>query len=235
MDSMPDVAILCGGLGTRLQGVLGGVPKALAPVGGRPFLAGLIDELNGAGFARCVLCVGVGASQIRQALGARPGIVFSEESSPMGTGGALALARESAASDPVLVMNGDSTVPGLDWSGLVRSYESGRVAGVIVLVPRDARTDSGVVRLDAAGRVSALAEKAELAGADYQSAGIYLLSRRLLDRIPAGRPCSLERDLMPGWIEAGLRGYVHPGRVTDIGTPARLAQAQAESSAETSK
>ena len=53
-----DVAILAGGLGTRIQGVLGETPKVLAPINGRPFLDYLIVWLESFGARRIVLCLG---------------------------------------------------------------------------------------------------------------------------------------------------------------------------------
>lgn len=58
------VLILYGGQGTRLAPVLGGVPKALAPIDGRPFLDYQLEALFRAGFVDVVLCTGVGHDQI---------------------------------------------------------------------------------------------------------------------------------------------------------------------------
>jgi NDP-sugar pyrophosphorylase family protein len=226
MAPLPDVAILCGGLGTRIRDVLGGLPKALAPVNGQPFLAGLITALKAAGLRRFVLCTGVGAEQIERQFTDVSGVVFSAEAEPLGTGGALGWARPHLHSDPVLVMNGDSTVPGLDWGAFQRSLPA-HGAGAMVLVPRDARSDAGAARLDASGRVTAFAEKSGIPGESFQNAGIYLLGQALLRRIPSGQPSSLERDLMPQWVVAGMYGYIHRGALIDIGTPERLARAQA--------
>lgn len=229
MPTAPDAAILCGGLGTRLRGALPGLPKAMAPVGGRPFLEQLVEALVAARVEHIVLCIGVGADAIRQHFmagdwGAE--IVFSEESSPLGTGGALGLARTQLRTDPVLVLNGDSTVAGLDFEAFFRFHQQHGAAGSLVVVPPDERTDTGTIRLDATGQVRHFAEKAAVAGASFQSAGIYLLGQRLLAMIPPAQPSSLERDLMPRWLEAGMYGYVHAGQLMDIGTPERLARAQ---------
>lgn len=228
----PEAAILCGGLGTRLRVALPDLPKALAPVGGRPFLERVIEALTAARVARIVLCIGVGGEAIRRhfsggAFSAE--IVFSEESTPLGTGGALGLARAQLHSDPVLVLNGDSWVAGLDLEAFFRSYAADQrqrgAAGALVVVPRDERTDAGTIALETDGRIRGFAEKQETPGADYQSAGIYLLGRTLLEMIPAA-PSSLERDWMPRWLAAGIHGYVHHGPLVDIGTPERLARAQ---------
>src|SRR5207302_7236012 len=85
-------AILAGGLGTRLRPVLADRPKVLAPVGGRPFVACLLDQLTRTGVREIVLLAGYRAGQLRAALGnAHEGIPlrYSVEEMPLGTAGAL--------------------------------------------------------------------------------------------------------------------------------------------------
>lgn len=226
-----DAAVLCGGLGTRLRDALPGVPKGLAPVGGRPFLELLVEELAGAGVGRIVLCTGVGAEAIRDHFARGPWpveIAFSEEPQPLGTGGALALARTQLGSDPVLVCNGDSTVPGLDWAAFFSAVRASGLAGGLVVTPADARTDAGVITLASDGRLLSFAEKPTHAGAGYHSAGIYLFLQALLQEMVAGAISSLERDWLPRWCDRGLYGFVHQGSLLDIGTPERWARAQQE-------
>src|SRR5437660_12761457 len=88
-------AILAGGLGTRLRPAVADRPKVLAPACGRPFLAHLLDRLEAAGVRRTVLLTGHRGAQVREALGERHGgmaLAYSEEPSPLGTGGGLRLA-----------------------------------------------------------------------------------------------------------------------------------------------
>lgn len=222
-----DAAILCGGLGTRLRGAVPGLPKSLAPVGGQPFLERLLEQIAGAGCRRVVLCTGYKSEEIeRQYARAAGGVemVFSREAKPLGTGGALGLARQRLHSDPVLVMNGDSIVPGLDFAALLRA--AGGVAGALAVVAADGRGDTGAITLDATGRVLGFAEKPAAGVTGYQSAGVYVLSQRLLGEIPAGEASSLEREWFPRWVSAGLAGYIHAGALIDIGTPERWQRAQ---------
>lgn len=224
-----DGAVLCGGLGTRLSAALPGVPKCLAPVGGRPFLAQVLEQLAGAGCRRIVLCIGAqtGGAAVRSFCASQrwgTEIAFSEEAEPLGTGGALALARPQLQSEPVLVVNGDSIVPGLDIAAAVQGYRHSGAAGGMVTVRRS-RQDTGAVQLDASGRVVAFAEKSASSAAAHENAGVLMISQALLAKMTPG-PSSLERDWMPGWLGDGLYGYVHPGPLYDIGTPERWAQAQ---------
>src|SRR5579864_8960505 len=81
-------AILAGGLGTRLRPAVADRPKVLASVGGRPFLAHLLDQLTRTAIREVVLLVGYRAGQLRDALGdMHEGIRlhYSVEEVPLGT------------------------------------------------------------------------------------------------------------------------------------------------------
>ena len=234
-----DTAILCGGRGTRLGGILGDLPKPMAPLKGRPLLEHLVRWALRAGSKHIVLCAGYGAAAIRAHFSgdAWSGTVeVSEEPEALGTGGALRFALPKLQTSTVLAINGDSFLPGFDPAGFM-DFHRGRVAGgaSIVLTSPDERTDTGNVIFDGERRVRAFAEKeaaaAGVGNADGEmrrgvNAGIYLISHNLIAAIPPGRAISLEREVLPGWIPRGLYGYVHHGRLVDIGTPERLRQAQ---------
>jgi NDP-sugar pyrophosphorylase family protein len=90
---LPTVAILAGGLATRLRPITETIPKALVPVAGRPFLAHQLELLSRQGFIRAVLCVGHLGEQIEAAFGgSRHGIVLDysyDGENLAGTAGAL--------------------------------------------------------------------------------------------------------------------------------------------------
>lgn len=109
---MLPVAILAGGLATRLQPVCDRLPKALLPVAGRPFIFHQLDMLKHQGVERIVLCVGHLGEQIRQMVGDGQGLGLSIEYSfdgrkLLGTGGALKQALPLLG-DSFFVLNGDS-------------------------------------------------------------------------------------------------------------------------------
>src|SRR5205823_7555957 len=110
--------ILAGGLGTRLQPRFGTLPKPLAPLGGRPFLARQLEWLAGEGVRDAVILAGHGAEQLRGELGDRAGdvtLAWSVESEPLGTAGALRLAA-AHLEGPVFVLNGDTLAEGDPWA-----------------------------------------------------------------------------------------------------------------------
>jgi NDP-sugar pyrophosphorylase family protein len=221
-------AILAGGLGTRLRSVMADRPKVLAEIRGRPFLAYLLDILAGAGVRYVVLCTGYLGGQVRSGFGDSYGslrLVYSQESSPLGTAGALRLALPLFKSDPVLVMNGDSfceTNLRAFWA-----WHCARGAEATLLLTQIPDTKRyGRVQVDADGFVLSFDEKDDTCGPGWINAGIYLLNHRLLLRIPTNSAVSLEQEVFPAWIGRGLYGYRSEGRFLDIGTPEAYAVAE---------
>jgi len=222
-----DTVILAGGLGTRLAPVLPDRPKALATVTGRSFLDVLLDRLAACGLNRIVLALGHRADQIILHVQQRqtgPNIVPVAESTPLGTGGALRNTLSVLRSDPVLVMNGDSVVEA-DLAAFCR-WHCERAAPISLLLVHQPDTSRfGRVDIQEDGQVTAFREKAADQGPGLINAGIYLISRSVIDAMPADTVLSLERDIFPNWIGRGLAGFATAGRFIDIGTPESLAGA----------
>jgi len=226
-----DVAILAGGLGTRLAGAVPGLPKILAPVGGRPFAEHLLDWLERHGARRVVFLLGHRADQIEAHMAARPrpnlDVAYSIEPAPLGTGGALGHARAHLGSDPVMVVNGDTFVDA-DLAALAAAHaRAGTAATMLCVAVPDAGRYGRVEIAD--GRVRRFREKEPtFAGAAAINAGVYLLSQALLATIPAGAPLSLERDVFEKMAPGTLGAWLDPAaRFVDIGTPASWAGAAA--------
>lgn len=217
-----DAVILCGGLGTRLRSVLSDRPKPMADVGGKPFLERLIDWAVGQGVRRFILCVGHQARAIKDHFRgfSAAAIEFSEEAEPLGTGGALKLCEPLCRKDLTLVLNGDSFCP-IDLSRLEKFHRRHGGAATVAAVPGGERSDGGALSIDARGAITAFQEKAPSQG-KLINAGIYAFDRRIFELIPAGKACSLEREILPGLIGTGLSAYTEDRPLYDIGTPERL-------------
>jgi NDP-sugar pyrophosphorylase family protein len=223
--------VLAGGLGTRLRIEVPDLPKVLAPVNGRPFLAYLLDRLASAGIRRAVICVGYRSHQVVEAFGpvygrSRLELVYAVETRLRGTGGALRGALLHLDSDPVLVLNGDSYAEADLTDFYARHVSTGSPVS-IMLVHAEETERFGRVATDAAGVVTGFFEKSGGAGPGWINAGVYLLSRAFIASVPEGQVVSLEHDLFPRWVGAGLRGVRSPGRFIDIGTPASYRRAAA--------
>ncbi len=221
--------MLAGGLGSRLRPRFGDLPKALAPLRGRPFLAHQIEWLVAAGIREVVLCAGVGADRIREALGdgASLGVrlQYSIEGEPLGTGGALALAA-AWVDGPALVVNGDTLMKCDPWSLERLRWENGAEGAIALFEVADA-SSRGHVECDGEGRIMRFVEKdARHSGAAWVSGGLYAFSPLLWRRLPGGAS-SLERDVLPALAAEGLlRGLPLAGTFYDIGTPEEWERAE---------
>ncbi|MGQ9371557.1 nucleotidyltransferase family protein [Azospirillum sp. A39] len=222
-----DVAVLAGGLGTRIRGVLGDTPKVLAPVAGRAFLAHLLDYLARHGAQRAVLCLGHLADRVTAWLAQGDShhaidVVCQVEPRPLGTAGALRFVRGELRTAHVLVVNGDTFLDA-DLRAFVASHRlSGAEASVLCVEVEDA-TRFGRVEIGADGRVLRFAEKSP--GPGTINAGVYLFSAAFLDRVAASDAASLERDVLERLPPGMLHAVVTRARFVDIGTPESLAAA----------
>lgn len=229
MKRTDEAIILAGGFGTRLRSVVDDVPKSLAPVAGRPFLAWLLDALAAQGLRHVVLATGYLGEQIEAALGATwkgMSLHYSRERQPLGTGGAVALAMRRVAEDTCFVLNGDTWL-GLDYARFdakVREMDA-RIGVALAVVPDVARY--GAVCLEE-GRVTGFVEKGR-AGPGLVNAGVYSLSRSMLDDFPAAEAFLLERDvLVPAAARETVVAYSDTADFIDIGVPEDYRRAQVQ-------
>ncbi|MGH1525691.1 sugar phosphate nucleotidyltransferase [Leifsonia sp. L25] len=215
---MMQLAILAGGLGTRLSGAIpAGLPKPLAPVAGRPFLDHLLDWAIERGADDIVLLSGHGSQAIRDQVGRdHRGVPVrhSVEAVPLGTGGALVNARSLLAEEFVLV-NGDTFVDA-DLVALREGLHSSSVVMGLVEVPDTGRFGRVEV-MD--GVVTGFLEKGA-GGPGLINAGVYALRRSVVDSLPPGAS-SFERDFLEPRLAEVSPGYLRCGPTFfDIGVPA---------------
>ena len=231
-----DVAILVGGLGSRLRAVVTDRPKPLAEVAGAPFLAHLLTWLERAGFRRVVLCVGHGGAQVAEQFGTGYGalsLAYAWEPDELrGTGGALVNALPQLCSPIVLALNGDSFCDA-DLAAFLTWYQSlppDTAAALLLTAVDDTRRYGRVDSLGntmAGGTIASFHEKGEKTGPGTINAGVYLFARPTLAALPGDRVLSLEREVFPALIGHGLYGWPGGGRFIDIGTPESYAAADA--------
>ena len=223
-----DVLILTGGEGSRLRPVVSDRPKTMALVNGRPFLDLLISYLSGFGFRRFILCVGYMAEYIIEYYSARTAgpreIMFSNETAPLGTGGAVKNAAGFIAGDSFLVLNGDSFCP-VDFPAFVDFHAGNGSLVSMVLCSAENPEDFGSVVMESSNRIVRFSEKRPEKKA-WINTGVYIFNERVLAMIPLDRVYSLEYDLFPQLVGKDFFGFPTAGKVLDIGTPSRLEEAR---------
>ena len=222
-----DVFVLAGGLGTRIRPVLGDLPKVLAPIGGQPYLAHLLDWFRRFGARRVILGLGHRASAVADYLREHPAadleISFTIEPEPLGTAGALRFARSRLLTDPVLVVNGDTLVSA-DLCALVARHFEARASGTILCTEVEHAGRYGRVALDERGHIGCFIEKdPAFGGRAVINAGVYLLSAALLDQIARAKAASLEQGVFERLPAGSLAALTGPFPFIDIGTPESLA------------
>lgn len=229
--SLPVAWILAGGLGTRLAAAVPDRPKALAPVGGRPFLDVLLDRLVAAGFERALLLLGVRHQAILDFLAERRArraglpdleLEVAIEPRPLGTAGALRHAGAHAG-EAFFVLNGDTHVE-LDARAMVERHRESRALMTVAAVEQADCRRFGRIELTPDGLLLGFREKSDSAGPGWINAGVYLMNREVLSFIADDRPVSLETEVFPRLLADGRRIAVakQSGPFFDIGTPESL-------------
>jgi NDP-sugar pyrophosphorylase family protein len=225
-----DIAILAGGMGTRLRDVLPETPKILAPILGKAFLEHLLDWLILEGARRVFLCLGYRADDVLAYLKARSfaplEIRTLVEPEPLGTGGAIALARPLLNSDPVLVINGD-TILDAGLNTFLAEHSSSRAEASILCPEVEDASRYGRLEIDAHDRILRFAEKDATPGPAshgpaWINGGYYLFSQATLEAIARLSKGSLERDILQGMRPGTIHAFRTHGRFLDIGTPETL-------------
>lgn len=220
-----EAIVLVGGLGTRLRGVVDDVPKPLARVAGRPFLAWLLDALAAQGLHCVVLATGYRGDQVEAAMGTAwqgMSLEYSRESRPLGTGGAIALAMQRIAGDACFVLNGDTWVE-FDYAAFDEQAGHVLLGMALARVPDVARYGAVYIEGD---RVTGFSEKGTL-GSGFINAGVYRVPRALADHFPDIETFSFERDVLAPSVASGhVAGFTATQGFIDIGVPEDYRRAQ---------
>ena len=222
--------ILVGGEGTRLRPVTSLVPKPVAPVVERPFVAYILDNLVRHGVARAIFSSGFLAAAIEAEIGdgGAYGIAveYVVEDEPLGTAGAIANCADRLDDAPFFVFNGD-VLSDVDLFALATLHGEKGGMGTVFLTPVADPRRYGMVELRDDGSVASFVEKpGDHEGTALINAGVYVLEREVLELVPRGRLFSIERGVFPKLARAGsLHGYVDHGYWRDIGTPESYLQA----------
>jgi NDP-sugar pyrophosphorylase family protein len=225
---MIQVAILAGGLGTRLGSVTTGMPKALVPVNGRPFLAHVLDLLKEHGLTRILVCAGHHADQLERAFGdgSTAGVQLSwHRDGPrlLGTGGALRGSLDRLE-DEFLVLYGDTYLD-IDYGAVVRAFRASGKPALMTVFRNAGRFDVSNV-VFRGGKLLRYSKRNPTTDMDYIDYGLSALRREVVEEIPAGGPFDLA-DLYSELAEQGrMDGYEVHQRFYEIGTPSGLAETE---------
>jgi mannose-1-phosphate guanylyltransferase len=224
--------ILLGGEGTRLRPLTSTTPKQLLPVAELSMLERVLAHLGSHGVDAAVLSLGyrpdrfIAAYPDHEAAGVL--LDYAVEPEPLDTAGAIGFAARHAGIDETfLVVNGD-VLTDVDTTALVAFHRSHGAMATIHLKAVEDPTRFGVVPTDADGRVIEFVEKppADRVPTNLINAGTYVLEPAVLDRIPADRRVSVERETFPALAaEGAVYALASDAYWLDTGTPAAYLQA----------
>jgi NDP-sugar pyrophosphorylase family protein len=199
--------ILAGGLGTRLRPLTFAVPKPLIPVGERPILEILVENLKAHGVTDVYLAVGYRADLIQlyfqdgQQFGVN--IRYSQEDKRLGTAGPLRLARDRFnIEEPVLVMNSD-IITKLNFREFYQSHLREAAAITVGIRQYEHVVPYGVVQMDG-GRIRTIEERPRLPF--HINCGIYAVSPDILDLVPKNEFFDMP-DLIGGALRNGRKVF----------------------------
>ncbi len=219
------VAILAGGLATRMKPYTETMPKSLLDVHGKPFLARQLECLAERGARKVVLCIGHLGSKIRQRIGTGENfgleVLYSDEGQTLlGTGGALKKALP-VLGEKFLVLYGDSLLE-IDYAAVEQAFlRSGR-KGLMTVYRNEGRLDASNV-LFAEGRIQRYDKTGRVPEMRHIDYGLGALSAAAFHGLPEGARVDLAQVYQDLLSEDQLAGYEVFQRFYEIGSPAGLA------------
>lgn len=224
-----EAIVLAGGMGTRLRTVVSDVPKPMAPVNGRPFLAYLLDDLAKQGLTRVVLAVGYKREVIVEYFGDHyQGIdlVYSVEEEPLGTGGAILQAFDHVEGDRAFVLNGDTYFQ-VDLQAQDAFHTSHECDMTLALKPMKDFDRYGTVRIEEpSNRILGFDEK-QYREEGLINGGVYLFGKTVWKGFTSGTKFSFETEVLEGlYATKNFCGMVSDTYFIDIGIPTDYERSQ---------
>ncbi|EEW9940539.1 NTP transferase domain-containing protein [Campylobacter jejuni] len=207
--------VLAGGLGTRLRSVVQDLPKPMAPINGKPFLAFVLDYLKKQGIAEIILSVSYKYELIQEYFkdefhGMR--IRYNIEKELLGTGGAIKDALKLIKKE-AYVLNGD-TFFDIDLKKLILDHSK-----ICIALKQMQNSDRyGTVNVDDQGFVTSFEEKV-FKKQGLINGGIYLLKKDIFDKFDLEKKFSFEEFLQENYKSLKIQTQIFNDYFIDIGIP----------------
>jgi NDP-sugar pyrophosphorylase family protein len=221
------IAILAGGLATRMRPLTERVPKVLLDVAGRPFAEHQLRLLRDGGITDVVFCVGFLGEMVEQTLGdgSRYGVSirYSYDGDQLcGTGGAL-LRALPLLGDASLIMYGDSYLD-CDYAAVARTFLDSGKLGLMAVIRNEGRWDKSNVLFEN-GRMVRYDKKNRTPDMLYIDYGLGALRREALSSYSEGTVLDLADVYHDLSLRGELAGYEMHERFYEIGSPKGLKEA----------
>ncbi|EAJ5678739.1 D-glycero-D-manno-heptose 1-phosphate guanosyltransferase [Campylobacter lari] len=207
--------VLAGGLGTRLKSVVQDLPKPMAPINGKPFLAFVLEYLKKQGITEVILSVSYKYELIQECFkdefdGMK--IRYNIEKELLGTGGAIKDALKFIQNQ-AYVLNGD-TIFDIDLKKLVLNDSK-----ICIALKQMQNFDRyGTVNVDDQGIVISFEEKV-FKKQGLINGGIYLLKKDIFDEFDLEKKFSFEEFLQKKYKTLKIQTQIFDDYFIDIGIP----------------
>jgi NDP-sugar pyrophosphorylase family protein len=217
---MLPVAILAGGLATRLRPITETIPKALVEVAGQPFICRQLDYLHGQGVRRVVLCIGYLGTMIEAVVGNGSKFGLDVAYSPdgpllLGTGGAIKKALPMLG-DQFFVLYGDSFLP-VDFGTVEREYLASGLGALMTVLKNCDQWDKSNVLLSN-GKLMEYNKRAPRMDMTYIDYGLGVVCARVFETYPAALPFDLADVYHALSVNGQLAGLEVHDRFYEIGS-----------------
>jgi NDP-sugar pyrophosphorylase family protein len=222
------VAILAGGLATRLRPITEKIPKSLVPVAGRPILTHQLEMLHAQGIRKAVLCIGFLGEMIQrefgdEAYGIKLDYSFDGEKL-LGTGGAIKRALPKLGEE-FFILYGDSYLP-IQYAPVAEFFHRSGKPGLMTVYRNEGLYDtSNVVFAD--GEIKIYDKKQKLPAMRHIDYGLSLFKSSVFASYSADEKFDLAEVMGKLVSEKQLAGYEVPERFYEMGSPAGLAELEA--------
>jgi NDP-sugar pyrophosphorylase family protein len=223
------VAILAGGLATRLRPLTETIPKALVDVNGEPFIAHQLRLLRTNGIDDVLICAGYLGEKIEAFVGdgTRYGVrvrVLFDGPRLLGTAGALVAARPYIDADAFFVLYGDSYLP-CDYAAVQRAFQRQGQPALMTVYRNEGRWDESNVEFSD-GRIVTYSKRARTPQMGYIDYGLGVLATGALDGVPPGQPYDLALLYESLVAHNALAAFEVDDRFYEIGSVAGLSELQ---------
>jgi len=227
----PKIMIIAGGLATRMKPITETIPKCLVDIAGKPLIQHQLEFFRGKGYTRFVFCVAHLAQQVQDyfkdgsALGVQ--VEYSREPEVLlGTAGAAKVAEPLITDDLCIIYYGDSLTT-MDFDRLLAFHSDNQ--GDFTIVLRDnppGYEGTSLITMNAQNEINEFIEKPSAEKREqlrdekkYINNGIYVMSRKVFDSIPANTKYDFAKQVIPGLLDKKARvlGYVSNDFFREIG------------------
>ena len=220
------VAILAGGLATRLRPITEKIPKSLVAVACRPFLAHQIELLRGQGLCDLVLCVSHLGEMIEKEFGdgSKWGmrIAYSFDGDQLlGTGGALRRALPLLG-EKFFVLYGDSYLP-IEFKPVADFFQRSGKQGLMTVFRNEGLYDTSNVWFSDS-EIKVYDKRQRLPEMKHIDFGSTMFTAKAFAEMSAGQKFDLAELMQRLLAQSQLAGYEVTQRFYEIGSPAGLAE-----------